>query len=150
METHFETSSAEQTKEVARNLVKVWMNPPSPEGALVIGLEGELGSGKTTFVQGAMESLGVENRVTSPTFVLMKRYEGLQGRNLYHIDCYRLDRSKDLLSLGWNDIIKDPKNVVFVEWADRVKDILPEKRYTLSFQALSPEQRSIKAINAHT
>ena len=144
MEAHTETFSAEHTKKLAASLIKEWMKPPFSKRALVIGFEGELGSGKTTFIQGAIHALGVKNKVTSPTFVLMKRYKTPGGRNLYHIDCYRLSTQKDLLSLGWRELIQNPENTVFVEWADRVKKILPPTAIVVRFQTPFPQKRSIE------
>lgn len=143
MSTQFKTSSAKETKELAKTLVKKWMRQPRSKGAFVVGFEGELGSGKTTFIQGAVEALGIKEKVTSPTFVLMKRYQTPDSRNLYHIDCYRLNTPKELLSLGWRELLRHPENIVFVEWADRFADLMPPKTVHMKFQASSPRKRLI-------
>lgn len=109
----------------------------------MVGFEGELGSGKTTFIQGAVEALGVQENVTSPTFVLMKRYQARGNRNLYHIDCYRLADPKELLSLSWREIIKHQETIVFVEWADRVRSFLPKHTILIRFEHLSEHKRKI-------
>ncbi|MDP3901307.1 MAG: tRNA (adenosine(37)-N6)-threonylcarbamoyltransferase complex ATPase subunit type 1 TsaE [bacterium] len=110
----------------------------------VFALKGELGSGKTTFAQGFAEGIGVKERVLSPTFVVMREFQipGAKGK-LYHIDAYRLQKEKDLLDLGWSDILKNPDNVVLVEWADRVKEILPPNTTWLRFENLGGEKRSV-------
>lgn len=105
--------------------------------ALVIGLEGDLGSGKTTFVQGLAKGLGIKDKVTSPTFVIMKRYDFF-----YHIDCYRI-KDKDLLELDFKEIISQSKNIIVIEWAERVKKILPKNTLWLKFEYLGKDERKI-------
>jgi tRNA threonylcarbamoyladenosine biosynthesis protein TsaE len=93
-----------------------------------VALAGELGAGKTCFVQGAARGLGVAVPVTSPTFVLVKTYEG--GRlPIVHCDVYRLDRLHDVLDLG--DEVLAPDVVTFVEWGDAIAPLLPEDRLEL-------------------
>ena len=110
------TKNEQETKKVAKLLAQEIDGPTSRRTinrAVVIGLQGELGSGKTRFVQGFAKGLGIRQRLTSPTFVLMKKY-----KNLYHIDCYRLNKPKDLLDLDFKEIIDDSQNIVVVEWAE--------------------------------
>ncbi len=105
------------------------------KGALVLALKGNLGSGKTTFAQGLLRGLGVRGRVNSPTFVLMKRFK-LSNRgfkNAYHIDCYRVKKSAELSSLGLGEIFSDPKNIVLVEWPERLGRILPKNTLEIKF-----------------
>jgi len=90
----------------------------------VVALSGELGAGKTCFVQGAAAGLGVEARVTSPTFVLVREYLGRVP--MVHADVYRLDRLVDVRDLG--EDVMSPEVVTFVEWADAVAPLLPEDR----------------------
>lgn len=90
----------------------------------VIALSGELGAGKTCFVQGLARALGVEGRVTSPTFVLVRTYEG--ALRIVHCDVYRLDRLQDVLDLG--DEVLAPDAVTLIEWGDAVSAILPDDR----------------------
>lgn len=113
--------------------------PELVEGALVIGLEGELGSGKTTFVKAFAKGLGIKNKITSPTFVLMKKY-----KNLYHIDCYRIKNYKDILALDFQEIVSDSKNIIVIEWAERVKSILPKDAIWLKFKIISNKERGIE------
>ena len=114
-------------------------------GATVIGLYGDLGSGKTTFVKEIAKAFGVEQIVTSPTFVIEKIYKlkGQQFDHLVHIDAYRLSNSSELINLRWNEIIKDPKNIVFVEWAGRVEDILPATVIRLHLTIIDEQKREI-------
>ena len=117
--------------------------PPQKKGALVIGLEGELGAGKTSFVQGFAKGLGVKEKVLSPTFVILKKYALSSFQYFYHIDCYRLQNPKELLVLGWKEIIANPQHIVVIEWADRVKKILPKDRISISFKTTKDHERSI-------
>jgi tRNA threonylcarbamoyladenosine biosynthesis protein TsaE len=90
----------------------------------VVALSGELGAGKTCFVQGAASGLGIDARVTSPTFVLVREYRGRVP--MVHTDVYRLDRLTDVRDLG--DDVMSPEVVTFIEWADAVAPLLPDDR----------------------
>src|SRR3989440_5105430 len=90
-------------------------------GGDVIVLTGDLGAGKTTFVQGAARALGVTDPVVSPTFTLVRRYRG--SRPVFHVDVYRLDRFQDVIDLG--EEIFDSDGVTFVEWGDVIEGLLP-------------------------
>lgn len=125
--------------------------------ATIIGLYGDLGSGKTTFVQQVAKILGVRGSAQSPTFVIMKKYliqnppsfpplvkGGYRGDFfLVHIDAYRLDSGADLQKLGWGMLARDPANLIFIEWADRVADILPPNHLKLRFEFVSDTTRRI-------
>lgn len=100
--------------------------------AQVVTLSGDLGAGKTTFVQSVARILGIKKKIVSPTFVLMKRYslKENQFENLYHIDAYRLegkDIKHELRLLGFEEIIKNPKNLIFIEWPEILGKNLPKK-----------------------
>ena len=107
---------------------------PGPQ-AIVITLSGELGAGKTTFAQGIARALGVTETVTSPTFVIEKIYtlEGQRWDRLIHIDAYRLNSSHELEVLGWKETIAEPKNLIVLEWPERVADIIPPATQVLRF-----------------
>jgi tRNA threonylcarbamoyladenosine biosynthesis protein TsaE len=107
-----------------------------------IALIGTLGAGKTRLVQAVAEALGVAPAtVTSPTFVLVNEYTG--GRlPVYHFDTYRLKDEDEFLELGPDEYF-DSAGVVFVEWADRVADLLPAERLELSIEATGPTSRRI-------
>lgn len=85
----------------------------------VIGLSGDLGSGKTTLVQEIALALGVAGPVTSPTFALVQRYDS-PGGPIWHVDAYRLTSRDDLRDLGFAEMLEDPRAVVFVEWPERL------------------------------
>lgn len=97
------------------------------EPPLVIALRGNLGAGKTTFVQGLAGGLGVHSRVSSPTFVLVNEYAGANRVRLVHVDTYRLDVAVgvEAATMGLEELIEDEEAVVAIEWAERVADLLP-------------------------
>ena len=135
------TKSAQETKKVgeflAREIIK-------GKKALIIGCQGELGSGKTTFIQGMAKGLGIRERITSPTFVIMKKFKLGPVSHLkcfYHIDCYRV-QSKDLLDLGFKEIISQ-QNIVVIEWAEKIKKILPKDTFWIKFEYLDKDKRKI-------
>lgn len=108
---------------------------PRSSGATVVTLSGELGAGKTTFVQEIAKSLGVTESITSPTFVIEKVYEveGSAFRRLVHIDAYRLKSEHELEVLGWKEIISEKRNLVLIEWPERVPGLMPERAVRLHF-----------------
>ena len=114
--------------------------------ALVAGLYGELGSGKTTFVQDVAKIFGIKEFVTSPTFVIEKIYDIKHPnfKRLVHIDAYRLESGKELLVLGWEDILKDEKNLILIEWPEKVMEILPKNHAKVSFKFISENEREIE------
>lgn len=108
----------------------------------VIALEGELGAGKTTFVQGFAKGLGIKEKIISPTFVLIRQHKILPaGRQvLYHIDLYRIE---NLNGLGLEEILKDPENIALIEWAEKIKDLLPKDTVKISFKISDVNIRKI-------
>ena len=115
---------------------------PSFERATLVTLGGELGAGKTAFIKEIAKVLGVEETVTSPTFVLEKIYQlpldSARGENarafsrLVHIDAYRLEKGSDLAALGFGELMRDPGNLIALEWPERVADALPEPSVRIS------------------
>ncbi|MDP3661722.1 MAG: tRNA (adenosine(37)-N6)-threonylcarbamoyltransferase complex ATPase subunit type 1 TsaE [bacterium] len=115
------------------------------DAATIVGLYGDLGSGKTSFVQQVAKILGVHGSVQSPTFVIIKNYK-LKIKNfdtLVHIDAYRLDSGADLKKLGWDALAGDPTNLIFIEWAERAADILPLDHARLHFEFVDDTTRKI-------
>jgi len=133
----------EDLKVTAREFVRY--TRPRAEGATLVTLSGELGAGKTAFTKAVAEAFGVTDTVTSPTFVLEKIYalpQGMAFARLVHIDAYRLSGGKELAPLGFDEIMKDAKNLVFLEWPERVKDALPLPAATIAIAALSDGSRT--------
>ncbi|MBI5644656.1 tRNA (adenosine(37)-N6)-threonylcarbamoyltransferase complex ATPase subunit type 1 TsaE [Candidatus Kaiserbacteria bacterium] len=108
--------------------------------ARVVALSGDLGSGKTNFAQGVAEALGVTETVASPTFVIEKIYPlpMMDLRNpsfsrLVHIDAYRLESPAELEKLGWHELVRDPRNLILIEWPEKVANLLPEDAIQVRF-----------------
>jgi len=141
------THSTEETKALATKFVGALSKG---ETAVVVALDGDLGSGKTTFSQFIGEALGVRDAIQSPTFLIEKIYELFDKpwKHLVHIDAYRLDREEELLHLGWKEIISRQDNLVLVEWAEKVKGILPDGAIHISFKHISETEREIE-ISEH-
>lgn len=121
-------------------------------GGEVLALSGDLGSGKTTFVQGLARGMGIGKQIVSPTFIIMRKYEltrpqlrSAGGLAFYHVDLYRLegDLGSELENLGLTDIWEDPKNVVVIEWAEKAEKYLPEKTRWIKFENLGEEERKV-------
>jgi len=137
----FITNSAEETQKIALNIAKTL------KGGEVFVLTGDLGAGKTTFIQGLAEGLGVKNNITSPTFVLMKQYRANNNLQLVHIDCYRIENPNSLEELGLDEIFYDKKNIIVIEWGERIIELLPDNLANINFEYISENRRIIKISN---
>lgn len=153
------TNSAGQTQKLGENFAKEILKQPRQGGAVVLGLKGNLGRGKTTFLQGFAKGLGAKEKILSPTFVIQKKFQiqnslnsaGLQRvkssgskfKTFYHFDCYRLNKPKEILELGFKEIIADPENIVAIEWPEKVKKILPKEIILIKFKLLNKNKREI-------
>ena len=104
----------------------------------VVSLAGDLGAGKTAFVQGAATALGVTDPVASPTFVLVREYRGTVP--LYHLDVYRLEALQEVLDLGFEDLL-DPRGIVFVEWGDAIEALLPDAHLRVELRVEDDDTR---------
>jgi tRNA threonylcarbamoyladenosine biosynthesis protein TsaE len=135
------TSSPSETRSLGAGLGKT-LSP----GDLVC-LEGDLGSGKTTFVQGLALGWGSIDRVTSPTFVLINEYRRTDGSRLYHMDAYRLSGPAEALELDVDALLA--AGPLVVEWADRIRAALPDPAATVAFTDLGGEKRKIVVRSDH-
>lgn len=137
--------SLEETQKFAEDFVSK-LSPPQGR-ALVVGLYGNLGAGKTTLTQSIAKTLGVSETVTSPTFVIEKIYELVDQKftHLIHIDAYRLEKSEELLHLGWKEINADKNNLILIEWPERVGDIMPE-HIKINLRHVSENEREIEIL----
>jgi len=116
------------------------------KGGEIIGLIGELGSGKTTFIKGLAEGLRVDNTITSPTFVILKSYPGRIGVKkieFIHIDAYRIESIEDMKSVGIEDYLGREDIIVAVEWAEKIREILPKNTIYIKFNHLNENVREI-------
>jgi len=155
--TAIRTHSARQTTLVGFSLAKELLKLQAQKGAIVIALEGELGSGKTTFLQGFARGLGVREKILSPTFIIFRKFkiqnpkskikskvQNSKFQTFYHFDCYRIENVKELYALGWKEIIEDPKAIVVVEWADRVRMAMPKSALWIKFLWLGEKKRELR------
>jgi tRNA threonylcarbamoyladenosine biosynthesis protein TsaE len=132
------SNTKNQTSKLAKELAGKILRLRLGQGAVVVGLSGELGSGKTAFCQSFAKALGVKEKIHSPTFVIFRRYG-----NLYHFDAYRIKNKKDIISLGWKKIISDPQNIILVEWAENIKKVFPKKHFWIKMAHLGKNKRGI-------
>lgn len=145
----FSTLSAKETQRIAKKFsYDLFHRLKKSQGACVVGLKGDLGSGKTTFMQGFARSLGIKEKILSPTFVIIKKYkiQNSKFQELYHIDCYRIENEEDIRKLGWDNIVSDPKNLVFVEWPERIQKVLPKDIMVVSFETTKENERKISLL----
>ncbi|MFA6536436.1 MAG: tRNA (adenosine(37)-N6)-threonylcarbamoyltransferase complex ATPase subunit type 1 TsaE [Candidatus Paceibacterota bacterium] len=126
---------------------------PKENDATVVGLHGDLGSGKTAFVKLIAKNLGITENITSPTFVIMKNYPLIlqnfptsklpNFKTLTHIDAYRLDRGSDLAKLGFADLLNNQENLILLEWPEKVADVLPKDYVRIDFKFIDENTREI-------
>lgn len=127
--------SSSRTKKIAADLAKKIVKIPVGKRAKTVALVGDLGAGKTTFVQGFAKALGIKNRIVSPTFIIFRNYKLLvkskarhatRYKNFYHVDLYRMNGVKELNILNFKSILHSPFNIILIEWADKIKKLLPK------------------------
>ena len=133
------TKSAQETQQIGKKLAG------TTKGGEVLLLFGDLGAGKTTFMQGFAEGLGIFQRIISPTFIIMRSYDvGGKVQKLYHIDLYRTESGSDLEGLGMKEILQDKHAVVAIEWPEKLGSLLPEKRIEVNLTVISEDERKIE------
>ena len=155
-----------ETKNIAKNFLQKLKS--DTKKAVVVGLHGDLGSGKTTFVQFVAEMLGIKENITSPTFVIEKIYPiksseaGILSKTklfnrasktenhnwpkrLIHIDAYRLKCGEELRILGFEEILNDQENLILIEWPENVYDILPKNILKIEFEFIDENTRKINS-----
>ena len=131
------TSSPTETKEWAEALAKA-ITPPK-----ILALFGNLGAGKTTFIQGLAKGLGIRGRVLSPTFIFIRPYKLSKGYKFYHVDLYRLDSEKDVEAIGLNEILQDKNAIVAIEWPEKIENLLPKETIIIKIEELDETKRKL-------
>ncbi len=134
------SKSDSETKEYARNLVR------DLKGPTVLALDGELGAGKTTFVQGLAEELGIEKRVLSPTFVFLRSYnlENPKFKKFHHFDLYRCRSLADVKSIGFEEVLGEEGSLVVIEWPEVARVLLPKNTRWIKIRKVGENEREIE------
>ena len=141
------SKSAEVTQKIAKEFALTL------KGGDILLLHGNLGAGKTTFMQGIAEGLGITQSIISPTFIIMREYEvrmkdeGSRINMLYHLDLYRINSDSDLVTLGLEEIFQDKNAIVAIEWPERLGSYLPKKRIEINMKYISENERVIEIEN---
>lgn len=133
------TDSATETKEFARKFAKKLKKPT------IVTLYGHLGSGKTTFIQGLTQGLGIKKRVLSPTFVFVRSYS-LNSNDLnkfHHVDLYRLESEDDVETVGLKEILEDKNSIIAIEWPEKIVHLLPKSTIKIVLKNLGENKRKI-------
>src|SRR5689334_8743869 len=135
---NFVTHSADETIELGRALA-ARLRPPK-----LVLLRGDLGAGKTTMVKGVAEAFDAASQddVTSPTFTLIHEYRG-PTISVYHIDLYRIETERELATLGLDEIMSDPQNLVLIEWGERFPRLVRERDMEVAIERVSEEERRV-------
>jgi tRNA threonylcarbamoyladenosine biosynthesis protein TsaE len=155
---HIKTAkNLSHTSKIAKDFLKeIKRGKTVKKTASVVGLSGDLGAGKTAFTQAMGKHLGIKRKMSSPTFVIIKRYklktpskphlnkEGVKFKTLFHLDAYRLKNEKELLHLGWQEIIENPEHLVFIEWPENVAKVMPKNSKFISISHSKDRKRVFK------
>jgi tRNA threonylcarbamoyladenosine biosynthesis protein TsaE len=141
----FITKTPFQTKKLGKILANEILKSNFKD-SIILALKGDLGGGKTTFLQGFAKGLGIKERILSPTFIILKKFQipNSKFQYFYHFDCYRIKKSKEILRLGFKKIVSNPENIVAIEWADKIRKILPKNSLKINFKLLNKNTRKIK------
>ena len=136
----FRTDSPEATQSLAEALGRAL------EPCDLVLLVGELGAGKTAFVQGLARGLGIDEAVTSPTFTIVHEYAGRV--RLAHVDVYRLERVQDLYDLGFDELVDDDR-VTVVEWGDRIEQLVPAEHLVVRIEPGAADNERVLELAYH-
>jgi tRNA threonylcarbamoyladenosine biosynthesis protein TsaE len=152
MKKVFLSLNSTQTQKIAGKLIQ--NISCKKDQACIIAITGDLGSGKTTFIQGLAKELGIKEKILSPTFIIMKKFQIthpqlhsevylrhstnpkrqiLKFKTLYHFDCYRIEHPQEILALGFKKIISAGNNIVVIEWPEKIKEVLPQNIVVIEF-----------------
>jgi tRNA threonylcarbamoyladenosine biosynthesis protein TsaE len=139
--------SLKETEKLASDFVKKLTKEAPKKEATVVALEGNLGAGKTAFVKGIAEAFGIKKElVQSPTFVIQKVYtlENKKFHQLFHIDAYRFDDATEANILNLEILLKNPHNLIVIEWPDRISSLIPKNAHWIRFMFVNESTRKIK------
>ncbi|MCX6751382.1 MAG: tRNA (adenosine(37)-N6)-threonylcarbamoyltransferase complex ATPase subunit type 1 TsaE [Candidatus Nomurabacteria bacterium] len=141
------SKNIKETEKIAKIFLnKLLKSKKKLKGALVVGLSGDLGSGKTAFTKSVAKHLDIKDRVFSPTYVIIKKYP-IKLENykfFFHIDAYRLEHEKELLHLGWEEIINNNEHLVFIEWPENISKAMPKNSKYIYISSKDSGHRNFK------
>ncbi len=129
-------------EKIAARIIK---SGPHQKHARVVALVGDLGAGKTVFAQGFAKALGVKRHLSSPTFLIFRIYPlaTLNFKLLFHVDAYRIDDAGELSVIDLDKILADPRNIALIEWADKIRPLLPKKYIEVKLKVAGENNRKI-------
>lgn len=131
----FVSHNENETRKIAKNLAKVYR---------IVALIGELGSGKTIFAQGFAQGLAVKDKIISPTFILIRQHAiPSSNKTFYHLDLYRLNNKVEIKDLGIKEILESQDNIVLIEWAEKIDQLLPADSIKVKLEKVSEGERRI-------
>lgn len=134
----FKVKNLKETEKVATNFAATLC------GGEVVLLNGDLGAGKTTFTQFVFKNLGVADAVTSPTFAILKSYQG--KFMLHHFDTYRIS-TEEAIEAGFDEIFQEKDSIIFIEWSENISALLPKETIKINIKYISETEREIEIIN---
>lgn len=137
--------SEKNIPEIAEVVIGHIVKHRNKEGATLVALSGDLGAGKTTVTKEVARLLGIKSPVISPTFVLLKSYK-LTKREwamFHHIDAYRFEKPEEATKIGWEALLRDTGNVIFLEWPEQLGKLLPKKHISISLKHKTESKREI-------
>lgn len=148
------TNNFQETQTLGKKIAIEILSQKTKNSALILALQGDLGAGKTTFLQGFAMGLGIKEKILSPTFIIMKKFKiqtsslkmkikNPKFTNFYHFDCYRLDKPKEILELSFKEIILNPENIIAIEWPEKIKSLLPKNLIIIKFKHFEENKREI-------
>jgi len=150
----FLSATTGQTKKIGQRLAKEILKTKPGKKAVVICLKGELGSGKTTFIQGLATGFEIKEKVLSPTFVVLRRYllpqakpSGVSFKSFFYLDCYRLEKLREALALNFKEIINNGENILAIEWSEKIKPFLSQPVIQVDLKFISEKKRRITIKN---
>lgn len=133
----YTSRSEKDTKQIAQNIACEFKDG-------VVALIGELGAGKTIFVKGFAKGLGITDKITSPTFVLIRQHKITKTKKtLFHIDLYRIENIENLNQLGLKDLWLDKKNIILIEWPEKIQELLPKNTIRVTIEKGKNDNRLI-------
>lgn len=145
---HYRLENERDIVPLARTLILSLREKKEKQGTLpVVGLIGELGAGKTALVKTLARELGAAEEITSPTFLIMRELElpsSAPADTLVHVDAYRLDSADELIRLGVTEKMEHGNSLVIVEWADRVRELIPSKSLMITISITGPTSRNVE------